>query len=254
MTTARTQRQICAFIDVLGGATLFQNKNRVRASAFLSCLQEFERRLNGWSHHFPKRRQCTTLVKTFSDNVFVAFPFGSSSKMSDEDVVHTFLRELKHQIHELTLYAGFPIRGAVSVGGLMLTDKFLFGPALVDAVQLEKTAIFPRVVLGESVLKYIKPDGPAADLTIRDADGKTFLHYLGGLAGFDICLKRHRDYVREGLLNNAGRVHERQKYEWLAQYHNFSARHAGKPDLTVPLERENAFETHALPLRLVGAP
>ena len=75
--------------------------------------------------------------------------------MSDEDVVHTFLCELKHQIHELTLFAGFPVRGAVSVGGLMFTDKFLYGPALVDAVQLEKSAIFPRILLGQSVLKYI---------------------------------------------------------------------------------------------------
>ncbi|WP_395027263.1 hypothetical protein [Comamonas odontotermitis] len=250
MTTVRTQRQICAFIDVLGGAMLFKNKNRSRASAFFACLEEFERRLNGWSHHFPKGRQSTALVKTFSDNIFVAFPFGSSPKMSDSDVVHTFLHELKHQIHELTLYAGFPMRGAVSVGNLMFTDKFLYGPALVDAVQLEKSAIFPRILLAPSVLKYIELDSVAAGLAIQDADGKTFLHYLGGLDGIHALLKLHHDYVCQGLAHNASKIHERQKYEWLAQYHNYSARLARRFDLEINVERENAFSTRDMPLVL----
>lgn len=246
MTTVRTQKQICAFIDVLGGALLFQNKNRSRASSFFSCLEEFERRLNGWSHHFPKRRRSSALVKTFSDNIFVAFPFESSSKMNNHEVVRIFLEELKHQIHEITLYAGFPLRGAVSVGGLMFTDKFLYGPALVEAVQLEKTAIFPRVLLSPSVLKYIEPDDAIADLAIQDADGKTFLHYLSGLGEFGVSLQYHRDYVHRGLVQNAGKVHERQKYEWLAQYHNHSVRRAGRADLEITIERENSFHANGL--------
>lgn len=247
MPSIRLHRQVCAFIDVLGGAKLFRGKDRKRAATFFACIEEFERRLNGWSHHFPKKRRTSSLVKTFSDNIFVAFPFGSSSKMSDEKVVETFLIELSHQIHELTLFAGFPIRGAVSVGPLMFTDKFLFGPALVDAVQLEKEAIFPRVLLSETVLKYVSPESPSANLVLRDADGKVFLHYLSGRAHW---LERHRDYVQKGLLENASRVHERQKYEWLAQYHNFVASYAALPEFVVSTERPGAFS--ALPNSLLS--
>lgn len=249
MKSIRMHRQVCAFIDVLGGAKLFRGKDRKRAAAFFSCLEEFERRLNGWSHHFPKKRRTSSLVKTFSDNIFVAFPFGSSSKMNDEQVVNIFLHELTHQIHELTLMARFPVRGAVSVGSLMFTDKFLFGPALVDAVQLEKAAIFPRVLLSESVLKYIGPESSCSRLVLQDSDGLSFLHYLSGA---DHWLNSHREYVQHGLIENTGRIHERQKYEWLAQYHNFSANTAQRPELSFPIARTDAFtsSTHELSLSL----
>ncbi|MFZ2853452.1 MAG: hypothetical protein WAZ34_04995 [Rhodocyclaceae bacterium] len=247
MSSIRLHRQVCAFIDVLGGANLFQGKDRKRAAAFFACLGEFERRLNGWSRHFPKKRQASSLVKTFSDNIFVAFPFGSSSKMSDQKVVETFLDELTHQIQELTLFADFPVRGAVSVGPLMFTDKFLFGPALVEAVQLEKEALFPRVLLSKSVLKYISPESPAAKLVLRDSDGKSFLHYL---PKSKVWLDRHQNYVRNGLLENASRVHERQKYEWLVQYHNFVTASAGLPEYEISSEYPDRFVMFQQPLPL----
>lgn len=241
MTSIRLHRQVCAFIDVLGGASLFRGKDRERAADFFACLEEFERRLNRWSPHFPKKRRTSSLVKTFSDNIFVAFPLGSSSKINDEEVVKIFLIELIYQIEQLTLQSGFPLRGAVSVGPLMFTDKFLFGPALVDAVQLEKEAIFPRVLLSDTVLKYVLPESPSANLVLRDSDGKSFLHYLSGPR---VCyLELHRDYVQKGLVENAGRIHERQKYEWLAQYHNFVASNAARPELAVLAERPGAFSS-----------
>lgn len=239
MKSVHLTRQICAFIDVLGGAKLFRGKDKARAAQFFACLEEFERRMNGWSRHFPNKRQSSALVKTFSDNIVVAFPFRSSSKMDDHDVVDIFLSELIHQIHELTMYSGFPLRGAVAAGGLMFTDKFLFGPALVDAVELEKAAVFPRIVLSESVLRYVKPDSPVAQKILRDADGRSFLHYLGGLNGR--WLKRHREYVQQGLTENSNHIHERQKYEWLTQYHNFSAEMAQSPEYAIKIDRSDAF-------------
>lgn len=243
MPAIRLHRQVCAFIDVLGGAKLFRGRDRERAQLFFEHLEEFERRLNGWSHHFPKKRRTSSLVKTFSDNIFVAFPFASSSKMTDAEVVDRFLRELHHQIFELTLLAGFPVRGAVAVGPLMFTDKFLFGPALVEAVALEKKAIFPRLLLSETALHYIEPESSTARLVLCDADGNSFLHYLSGYR--DIYLEHHRDYVQRGLLENSGAVHERQKYEWLAQYHNYAVGVASEPALAISIERPAAFSQWA---------
>ena len=94
MPSIRLHNQVCAYIDVLGGSQLFRGKDRRRAADFFALLAEFERRLNGYSSHFPKKRQAVALVKTFSDNIFVAFPLRSSSKANDHDVVHLFLSEL----------------------------------------------------------------------------------------------------------------------------------------------------------------
>jgi hypothetical protein len=239
MPSIRLHNQVCAFIDVLGGSQLFRGKDRQRAANFFALLSDFERRLNSYSGHFPKKRQAATLVKTFSDNIFVAFPFRSSSKANDQDVVHLFLSELEIQIHQLTIIAGFPLRGAVTVGPLMFTDQFLFGPALVDAVNLEKEAVFPRILLSQTLLRYVKPESPSARLVVRDSDGKSFLHYLGGLG---LQLAPHLYFVQRGLLENIGKVRERQKYEWLAQYHNFAAACVNRPDLFVPITQALEFK------------
>jgi len=244
MTTVRLHRQVCAFIDVLGGARLFKGKDRHRAGEFFSCLETFEQRMNGWSRHFPRKRQTRAMVKTFSDNIFVAFPLRSNRQLSDEQVVALFLGELTDQITQLTLLSGFPMRGAVTVGPLMFSEKFLFGPALVEAVELEKAALFPRILLSKSVLQYIEPDSLYHSLVLRDADGYAFLYYLGRKIHFPSSLEWHRQFVQNGLAENASRVRERQKYEWLAQYHNFHAMKAGAPDQRVVIDRATAFKPY----------
>lgn len=241
MSSIRLHRQVCAFIDVLGGAALFRGKDRKRAAIFFDGMAEFERRLNGYSHQFQKKRQSSSLVKTFSDNIFVAFPFCSSKDFSDAEVVNVFISELTHQIYEMTLLSGFPMRGAISVGPLMFTENFLFGSALVDAVQLEKSAIFPRVILGKTALRYVKPEHSGSRLVLRDSDGAAFLDYLEYANKFDSLLERHKDYVELGLSENTTRIHERQKYEWLARYHNFSVTRAKRPQFLIPIERLGMF-------------
>lgn len=159
--------------------------------------------------------------------------------MSDAQVIALFLEELKNQIQQLTFYDGFPVRGAVTVGPLMFSDKFLFGPALVEAVQLEKEALFPRILLSQSVLRYITPDSMYSSLVMQDADGHAFLDYLGQKIFLNSKLEWHRKFVEKGLASNLGRVRERQKYEWLARYHNFHA-------------INNDMRHHMIDLNLVG--
>jgi hypothetical protein len=215
--------------------------DRGRASDFFHCLEEFERRLNGYSRHFPEKRQSKHLVKTFSDNIFVAFPLRSHHEMEDEQVIALFLSELVHQVHELTLYAGFPMRGAVTVGPLMFTEKFLFGPALVEAVALEKAAQFPRILLSPSVLKFVRKNGLYDPLVMSDVDGTSFLDYLNRGPLYKPGLELHKSFVLKGLTENKGKVRERQKYEWLAQYHNFHAQKHGLLDLAVDFSKDGSF-------------
>lgn len=238
MPAIRLHRQVCAFIDVLGGANLFRGQDRARASEFFELLREFERRINVWSYHFPKKRQSSSLVKTFSDNIFVAFPLQSSSKANDQEIVGLFLSEVALQIEQMTKFGNFPLRGAITVGPLMFTDQYLFGPALVETVTLEKAALFPRVLVSEAALRYIKPGDPRTSLLLRDSDGQTFLHYLSS----ENDLSWHREYVQNGLQKYANRVHERQKYEWLARYHNYCTQAKACLDHSISLEQPGSFE------------
>jgi hypothetical protein len=48
---------------------------------------------------------------------------------------------------------GFLGRGAITFGEHYMDESFVFGPALVEAVALEKTARWPRIVLGASAVE-----------------------------------------------------------------------------------------------------
>jgi len=102
------------------------------------------------------------------------------------------------------LAAGHPIRGGIELGvGMEMTRGEIYGSALARAYALEsKVALYPRIVLGEELIKYLqltvkkKPTDIYAasgremaqcclDMVAVDDDGRPFLDYLG--AGF----KRH---------------------------------------------------------------
>ena len=119
---------------------------------------------------------------------------------------------------------GFFVRGGLSLGSLHLSDHLLFGPALVEAYDLESTAaVHPRIVLSRAAAATQRGTADASML-LCDDDGQTFIDYLG--ASFDEpddpspLLQGHRDTVVDRL--HRSRRHKRlwEKYRWLAEYHN----------------------------------
>lgn len=89
---------------------------------------------------------------------------------------------------QLNLIAeGFFVRGGLSVGKFHIREGLVFGPALVEAADLESTvAVHPRVVLSgeaacsqhEDLRFYADPaQSPQNALLMRDADGSR-LHQL----------------------------------------------------------------------------
>jgi hypothetical protein len=230
MPSLKTHIHVCAYLDVLGGARMFQPRERKRASLFFDCLLEFERRLGGFGIHFSKGQTPPKLVRTFSDNVVVAFPLDTVKGMSRQKTIMLFLSELRNQIVEITTLAGFAVRGGVSVGQLRLDERFVYGKALLDAVDMEKTATFPRILVANSVLNYLSESDKNLSLITSDCDGRYFVNYLGALSA-DLVI--HREFVLTGLGQFAEKIHERQKYEWLARYHNFAALAKGIPELSI---------------------
>ena len=53
------------------------------------------------------------------------------------------------------LQAGFLVRGGVTVGQLYHRPKTIFGPALVEAVEIEKGACFPRYLCSETLIEHL---------------------------------------------------------------------------------------------------
>jgi hypothetical protein len=153
---------------------------------------------------------------------------------------------------------GLLIRGAITKGPLHHDGDFVFGPALNEAAELEKVAMYPRVIVTQELLVdagIVKVGGAVvrhelsrrpSSLVARDLDGVYFVDYFsahpddfsddwGELVEYLISL---REMIRGLAAMKQPSV--RLKHSWLRQKFN---------DIAEPLERSRygILGAHAVP-------
>jgi hypothetical protein len=173
-------------------------------------------------------------VLTFTDNIVLGWPTDGS----DFDV-RACLRSVSMLASlyqsELAMHGVF-VRGGVSRGLMYMDDKIAFGPALVDAYNLEQSAIYPRIVVSKSlaaesiqngVFSLYQGTGPDKDYLISQ-DDQIFLNYLEWLpyTGDEKkgLLQAHKVTLEKAIAEFAYKPKVWAKYCWLADYHDFVIR------------------------------
>jgi hypothetical protein len=112
----------------------------------------------------------------------------------------------------------------------------LFGPALVEAVGLERDiAVSPRIVLSPAASAPLLHARAAGDEekafyeeapVLVDEDGVAFVDYLTGAFQADPAiemqekLRTHRDVVTDQLDRQRTNFYRWSKHRWVAEYHN----------------------------------
>ena len=187
--------RLCLFIDILGF------KNHVEESAkpvdkdakmgyrpftvarLHTALSAIERTMRFEIDGMVNKPETTKKVTQFSDSVVMSYTLGETSALFD------MLSDIKIlQVH--LIHYGILIRGAITLGKLYHDDKLVFGPALVEAAELEKLAMYPRVILSQEVIDQGKnrhaPHHSSKDeeksimsLLKQDLDGMFFIDYFG---------------------------------------------------------------------------
>src|SRR5690606_34730678 len=123
------------------------------------------------------------------------------------------------------------VRGSIAVGDLYIDNNVAFGPALLNAIDGEKAADFPRIILHESsckVLDAIRESNEIPKVVLQDSDGSVFLDYLENtimIAFPDDCpfkefLREHKFQIEKALKEFTSVPGIRRKYVWTAEYHN----------------------------------
>ena len=244
------EERLCAFVDILGFCDL------VRQSVDRSPLQGQIRQLLRevvqarpvWDRDSPvdviegrltrqginnPRHEAELLVKeyaaaerglSFSDSLIL------SATLNDHAVTNlvTSLLFLTRRLAELGKY----VRGAVCLGKLCHEQDLCFGPALIDAIDLEKNvACFPRIIFtpeAHAAVAKVQSHsvGPLAPYLREDFDGWRFLDFLNQ-AALDLGGPFREDQMMEIRLAldrqfSSSRVPNRvrQKLLWLARYFN----------------------------------
>ncbi|MGP1281670.1 MAG: hypothetical protein ACTS1X_01720 [Parasphingopyxis sp.] len=244
--------RIVAFIDVLRfqeiiDGTIDKNKNDVEEQIDF-VYEAYEVIRSVWN---PDETEGEKQVSIFSDTIVV------SADIKGQSQVFWTLLEIKHLIMRM-IWRGILLRGAVVSGKLLHTNKFVFGPALIEAYNLEsRAAQYPRVILDREVIQLAgkaRADHHSArdekdyvrSLLEQDSDGMYYVDYFykahGELNDPDLDFPQYiealGDIIRKGLMGSShhGRAHVRVKYSWMRERYNNMVEKVTQPEALSHLE------------------
>jgi hypothetical protein len=181
-----------AYFDVLGYKEAFKKSEDVSAKLVKSIEDSIDLMkkivpIVNESLDESNNEKAEIEYKIFSDNVLICRK-KRDYLLSEFDLV-TFLR-LVATIQRI-FFEGYQliVRGGVTKGPLYLTNDFVGGKALVDAVELEESAVYPRIVVDNCILSDLNPkiqnvflkkfiETPCQDLLVKSTDDKFFLNYI----------------------------------------------------------------------------
>jgi hypothetical protein len=218
------------FWDVLGVRNFSLSTDALSHLKRLSAALSRARKRTGFE---PPRGEPWHAVTWFTDNLVVGTPVSSDDEV-EAALGSTAIGAAYLQL--LLLDAGFLGRGGIAYGPHHMQKRLVFGPALVEAVNLEKDTRWPRVALTKKAADlnrkavrdfYSNPeDSPHADeYLVDDEDDVVFVDPLSlWLAEedddelVDDILSRQRRTIECALSRETGGVFD--KWKWLADMHN----------------------------------
>ncbi|RZK48001.1 MAG: hypothetical protein EOO99_11735 [Pedobacter sp.] len=178
------QKRICCFIDILGfkkhidETTKETGEDNIKKIKSIKSVLKLSKRITK-DHGISNSK----VITYFSDSIVISYNYNEPGQL-----FYTLL-DLLYVSFELA-NKGYLTRGGVSIGKLLHTKKYIFGPALVDAYEIEsKKAIYPRIIVSEEVIKigskhskigHSEDDerGYVMDLIDQDSDGLHYIDYI----------------------------------------------------------------------------
>ena len=129
-------RTLC-FFDILGFGDIVKKKT-LDADQINQLFTEIDLIIKDYKNENDDNLQITH----FSDSIVISIIRRNASPTQLKLIIEILIKLLEHRLIA---------RGALVFGELVHTPNFIFGPALVKAASLEKTAEFPRIILDESL-------------------------------------------------------------------------------------------------------
>lgn len=244
---------VVLLLDILGyQAMVRQADDLSKQQAILAALHKALKRHR--SRLVPKLSggQAWYAVRAFTDNIVIGRPIFADG---ESELGHMLINSGEYQL--ALAREGFFVRGAITIGPHYMDEYAVFGPALIEAYDIEtKRAVYPRIVLSERARAFVKHhvgyyaggaiNAPHDNELLVDDDGEWFVNYLDAarldndpdlLPWYERFVLEHRRRLREQIIAHQQDRRVLEKYLWVGRYHNFVCNYLypGRRDLRVPL-------------------
>jgi hypothetical protein len=225
-------------MDILGFRKIVEDSFRGKLNQslfenFYAVIAREVQHLNTFSE--DKEFQPRWETKVFTDNIVLGYPVSSP----EGDIEFSRIVAAIGNYQLAMALEGFFIRGGLSVKDLFMDEVTVYGPALLEAYNLESIlARDPRIVLSETIYEsvqvyansYEEPQkSPYNKNVLVDPDGLAYINYLEGLIYEEddqelvdwIGANKHKLNIEAGLRKYYSDSRIWPKYYWLANYHNY---------------------------------
>lgn len=166
MINTEYTKGIVVFIDILGFKEKVKNSNLKKLVPILEYINAYNSKdgvnsafimrdlllIKDISDGEIKEIEKDVNVSQFSDSIFITIPCSENNKRIRLQAIIDFVAYLTYKL----AMSKFFIRGGICVGDFYHKDNIFVGPAIIDAVELEKKANYPRVILSEDFKINIK--------------------------------------------------------------------------------------------------
>ncbi|HEY4276050.1 MAG TPA: hypothetical protein VGM68_11230 [Rhizomicrobium sp.] len=234
--------QILAYIDLLGFKEIIGSADSAKSQSILTLLSEIYGSRKDFSVITSKMPDIAPpiaipAISSFSDHV--VFSFNLDDPKAKNATVYQCLSVVRYAVGNFDRFArsiGCLVRGAVVTGQLYHAGGVVFGPALVEAYELERDAtVGPRVIVHPNTIKRIGyPEGASG--LFRDQDGFWCLDYMSAqlkdLANENTLLneEKRRDLLkiwacnlRADVLKQAKSLEDKGALRAASKWHSYAA-------------------------------
>jgi len=191
------EKRVVCFLDILGFKNIVKYKS-------INDIKSIFDDINNFSTNIIKDaailKNDDIQITHFSDSVVISY------NVTSQDQLAFIIMNLQSMFIHL-LQKEILLRGAITLGELFHSNDKLFGPALVEAYELESTiSIYPRVIISRDVLWY---ENFSADREISsqqsikisvcsDMDGWHYVDYVHVPQKFDSFID-YMGYISKSL-------------------------------------------------------
>lgn len=221
-TTLKYEKKLVAFLDLLGITHEIRSNTNGNENIIISKMTKIKEIVEIEIEDSP-----------ISDKMSMLYISDSFIFVCEQDALANFLALLSNIQMRVLVECKTMLRGALEYGDVIVQDngKQIIGPAYIDAYQKqEHDAIFPRIIIGNSVLGLINSNEEQYEQIVVSQDRETSLDYidvymtLEHLTKKDIVTRLRREGIYDYLFsayeqyNQKNNSSVRAKYAWTINY------------------------------------
>jgi len=166
---------VVVFLDILG----FSDKitSTINDPTEIKRILDMLEKSKQWVSFISKRDSDVAqsiIGRMFSDTIVLSCADTGIEQMK---FIFSFLSLFQATI----VQEGYFFRGAAVVGDHFEEGEIMFGPAILQAYEIEKLAVWPRVVIDQSAFRRTvmkRPESLVSNVFLRSEDGLVYLDYL----------------------------------------------------------------------------